>query len=132
MGKANDFFGMEFNTAPTEPAIAEAKPASMLGRAEAFFGRVFSSPPGTTRPEPVKPAVAPVVQPDGNRPPKPNALEKDMAKAVMFTPEEEAARNADMKSPAFLKGLTDELAKTKNPTIIATLQEEIAKFKARK
>lgn len=134
MGRANEFFGMEFNTAPppTAEPVAEAKPTSLLGRAEAFFGKVFSSPPGSPRPEPKKAPVASVAQPDGNRAPKLNALEKDMAKEVLFTPQEEAARNADMKSPAFLKGLTDELAKAKHPAVIATLQEEIAKFKARK
>ena len=131
MGRANDFFGTEFNTppAPTAEPVAEAKPVSLLGRAEAFFGKVFSSPVGSPRPEPKK---APVAQPDGNRAPKPNALEKDMVKEMLFTPQEEADRNAYIKSPELLKGLTDELAKAKHPAVIATLQEEIAKFKARK
>jgi hypothetical protein len=110
--------------APTDTTPTEAKPAK-LWPWERFWG-------GSGAPKPAAPPRPPVAPMEGNRAPNPTALEKDMAKAVVFTPREEAARNADMKSPAFLKGLTDELAKAKNPTVIATLKEEIAKFNKRK
>ena len=61
MGKANDFFGMVFNT--TTDSIQKDAPKeekSMVGRAAEFFGMSFSSPtpsqPSLKPPEPVKEA----------------------------------------------------------------------------
>jgi hypothetical protein len=55
-----------------------------------------------------------------------------MAQAVKFSPQEDAARSAEMKSPVFLNGLKEELARTKDPKTISILKEEIAKFHNRK
>lgn len=104
---------------------AQPPKAAKLWPWERFWG-------GKPTPEPDRPAKTPQPAPVEQVPTSLYPSERAMAQAVRFTPAEEDARTVEMKSPAFLNGLREELAKAKDPKIILTLKEEISKFNKRK
>ena len=122
MGRANEFFGMDFGAQETSAPAPKEVPKEVKvshGRAFEFFGKMF----GGGDPAPAFKQPSKIGRLDS---------EAQAVVAAQFTKEEKAQQEVSMRTPESINELKTEIARTKDPKNKAILQDYLIEITGKK